>query len=254
MSRLLSCGCFAFVLAVMAACSLRSSSQEAALAPLEKLLSQVSPDATWETLAGLQRQQFEQHARLVLERDRRNWGQEGLAAKERVLLTERTQAMRENIDRVLSVKFSAELPGGFALQRDIADADLAKALAGVYLIEMTKRAYLLFNQPDYRGWDGQKIIGVDDRKRELLGEALSPMPRLAACTKLSASTPSENSARKSLFLSTPGSACAARQRVAEEHHREALDLRFLQGLFGGRGRVGEVERPRADRAPEKRSS
>src|SRR3954468_19898385 len=125
MSRILRCGCFAFILAVMAACSFRSSPRDAPPALLEELLSQISPDATWQTLSALQRQQFEQHAKLVLDRDRRNWGREGLAAKERVLLTERTEAMSENIDRVLRVKFSAELPGGFALQRHIADADLA---------------------------------------------------------------------------------------------------------------------------------
>src|SRR5262245_738738 len=108
MSRLFRGGCFAFVLTVVA---VGACSHELATAPppLEELLSRVASDATWQALSDLQRQQFERHATLVLESDRRKWGREGLAAKERVLLTERTEAMRENIDRVLGVKFSAEL-------------------------------------------------------------------------------------------------------------------------------------------------
>ena len=167
MSRLLRRGYFALVLTVLAGCGACSRSKS--LTPLEELLSQISPDATWQTLSDSQRQQFEQYARVVLDRDRRNWGREGLAAKERVLLTEPTQAMRENIDRVLGVKFSAELPDGFSMKRDVVNADLATALTGIYLIEMSDRAALLYNHPDYRGWDGKKISELpilDDVERK----------------------------------------------------------------------------------------
>ena len=85
MSRLFRGVCFAFILAVMVAGAC-SRQHETALPPLEELLSQIAPDATWQTLSDLQRQEFERHATLVLESDRRKWGREGLAAKERVLL------------------------------------------------------------------------------------------------------------------------------------------------------------------------
>jgi hypothetical protein len=203
MSRLLGCGCFALVLAVMAAGAAHSGEQQAPLPPLEDLLSQVSADATWQTLSELQRQQFERHATLVLERDRRNWGREGLAAKERVLLTERTQAMRENIDRVLGVKFSAELPGGFSLERDIVNAELANTLVAVYLIEMSERAYVLYNHPEYRGWDGQKLTELpildDVERKDLAAFATAIETRLRSFdeTRL---TPTERAVRaKSLF-------------------------------------------------------
>jgi hypothetical protein len=136
-------GCFAFVLAVTAA-GAGARHQQTVLPPIEELLSQIPPGATWQTLSDLQRQQFERHATLVLETDRRKWGRGGLDAKESVLLARRTQAMRENIDRVLGVKFSSELPGGFSLERDVVNADLAAALVGIYLIEMSRRAYLSF--------------------------------------------------------------------------------------------------------------
>ena len=203
MPRLLGAGCFALVLAVMTACGASSREQETPLVPLEELLSQISPDATWQALSESQRQQFERHATLVLERDRRNWGREGLAAKERALLADRTQAMRENIDRVLGVRFSAELPGGFSLQRDVVNTELANLLVGVYLIEMSGRAYLLYNHPDFRGWDGQKltelpILDVVERK-DLAGYASGIEARLRSLdgTRL---TPTEQTVRdKSLF-------------------------------------------------------
>lgn len=203
MSRLLRCGCFAFVLAVTAAGAAHSSAQETSLAPLEELLSQISPDATWQTLSSLQRQQFERHATLVLERDRRNWGREGLAAKERVVLTERTQAMRANIDRVLGVKFAADVPEGFSLERDVVNTELANALVGVYLIEMSERAYLLYNHPDYRGWDGQKLTDLpilDDIERKDLAAYASAIETRLRSLDEARLTPIERAVRaKSLF-------------------------------------------------------
>ena len=103
--------------------------------------------------------------------------------------------MRENIDRVLRVTFSAELPDGFSLQRDVANADLATALVGIYLIQMSERAYVLYNHPDYSGWDGLKIselpilddverkdlaayaTGIETRLRSLDGSQLTPIER-----------------------------------------------------------------------------
>jgi hypothetical protein len=199
----LRAGGFALVLAVIAACSFNSRQQNTSLLPLKELLSQIAPDATWQTLSDLQRQQFERHATVALERDRRNWGRAGLAAKERVLLTDRTQAMRENIDRVLGVKFSAELPGGFSLQRDVVNADLASLAIGIYLIEMSARAYLLYNHPDYRGWDGQKMTELpildDVERKDLAAYATGIETRLRSLDDAHL-TPVERAVRdKSLF-------------------------------------------------------
>jgi len=204
MSRLFRGRCFALVLTVTVA-SACSRQQDTALPPLEELLAGIAPDATWQSLSDVQREQFERHAALVLERDRRNWGSEGLLSKERVLLGERTQAMRENIDRVLGVKFAAELPGGFSLQRDIVNADLASALVGVYLIEMTNRAYLLYNHPDFRGWDGQKLAELpvlDEVGRQALaGYATAIEKRLRSLdeTRL---TETERAVRAKSFFAT----------------------------------------------------
>jgi hypothetical protein len=203
MPRMVSGGCVAFVLAVMAAAGACSGQQDAPLPALDELLAQIAPDATWQSISDLQRQQLERHAMRVLEIDRRKWGREGLAAKERVLLTQRTQAMRENIDRVLGVKFSAELPDGFSLQRDVVNADLANALVGVYLIDMSDRAYLLYDHPEFRGWDGQKLTDLpildDFERRDLAGYATAIDTRLRSLdeTRL---TPTEKAVRaKSLF-------------------------------------------------------
>ena len=203
MRRLLTAGCFTLVLAAIAACGSQSREQDTPLLPLEELLAQVPSDATWQTLSEPQRQQFERHATLVVERDRRNWGREGLAAKERVLLADRTQAVRENIDRVLGVKFSAELPGGFSLQRDVVNSDLANLVIGVYLIEMSGRAYLLYNHPDYRGWDGQKLTELpilDDIERKDLAAYANGIEARLRSLDDARLTPTERAVRdKSLF-------------------------------------------------------
>jgi hypothetical protein len=195
--------CFAFVLATMAAGAC-SRQHETPLPPLEELLSQIALDATWQTLTDLQRQQLERHTSLVLERDRRKWGREGLAAKEHVLVADRTEAMRDNIDRVLSVKFAAEVPGGFSLERDVINSDLARALLGIYLIEMTARAYLLYDHPDYRGWDGQKLVDLpildDVQRKDLAGYATAVERRLRSLDETQL-TPTERTLRdKSLFV------------------------------------------------------
>ena len=111
--------------------------------------------------------------------------------------------MRENIDRVLGVKFSAELPGGFNLQRDVVNADLANALVGIYLIEMSDRAYLLYNQPEFGGWDGQKISEMpildDVERKDLAAYATGIETRLRSLDE-SRLTPTERAVRdKSLF-------------------------------------------------------
>jgi hypothetical protein len=205
MSRVLNGVCFVVVVAVMmagSACA-RQPQEEAPLPPLEALLAQIAPDATWQTISDVQRRQFERHATRVLEIDRRKWGRDGLAAKERVLLTQRTPAMRENLDRVLGLKFSAELPDGFRLQRDVVDTGLANALVGVYLIDMTDRAYLLYNNPEFRGWDGQKLTDLpildDVERKDLAVYATAVEARLRSLDEARL-TPTERAVRaKSLF-------------------------------------------------------
>lgn len=192
---------YAMLLAVISAVC--SSVQGATTASLDQLLAGISADATWQSLSDSQRQQLEQHAARFLERDRRNWGRAGLDVKERTLMTERTAAMRENIDRVLSVTFAADLPSGFNLDRDVATTELARALVGVYLIKMTERSSLLYEHPDFRGWDGLKLVDmpvVDHiERRDLAAYATAVEARLRSLdeTRL---TPIEQTVRaKSLF-------------------------------------------------------
>ena len=203
MRRIIHGVCVVLVQAAIVAGAACSSPQEPPLPPLEELLSNVSPEATWQTLSDLQRRQFERHATLVLEKDRRKWGREGLAEKERVLLTQPTEAMHQNIDRVLTVKFAAELPNGFSLQRDVANVDLAKALVGVYLIVMSDRAYVLYNHPEYRGWDGLKLTDLpildSVEQKDLAAYAKDVEARLRSIDEAKLS-PTENAARaKALF-------------------------------------------------------
>lgn len=203
MTRLFRSVCLLLFAVVMAAGGGCSHQEETPLPPLEALLSQVPPDATWQTLSDLQRRQFERHATLVLENDRREWGRAGLAEKERVLLAQPTQAMRENINRVLAVTFSSELPGGFSLQRDVVNADLANALVGVYLVKMSERGYLLYNHPDYRGWNGERLTELpildDVERKDLAGYATTIDSRLRSLDE-GRLTPNERAVRaKALF-------------------------------------------------------
>jgi len=59
--------------------------------------------------------------------------------------------MTENIDRILSVTYASELPGGFKMARDVENADLKRLLIGIYLVITDTRGYMLNNHPDFKG-------------------------------------------------------------------------------------------------------
>jgi len=65
--------------------------------------------------------------------------------------------MTENIDRILSVTYASELPGGFKMARDVENADLKRLLIGIYLVITDTRGYMLNNHPDFKGWDGMPV-------------------------------------------------------------------------------------------------
>jgi hypothetical protein len=124
---------------------------------IQALLSQVSDGASWQDLSPGLREEFERHAADLLRKDRMSWGRPGLAEKERILAEQPTQAMRDNIDRVLSVEYASLLPNGFALERDVKNPALRRLLIRLYLVSADRRQYLLFDHPDFRAWDGNPI-------------------------------------------------------------------------------------------------
>jgi hypothetical protein len=100
---------------------------------IEQLLSRVPNGATWQDLAPDLRADFEKHASSPLIRDRQSWGLSGLQQKENLLFSAPTLAMAENIDRILSITYASELPGGFKMARDVENADLKGLLIRIYL-------------------------------------------------------------------------------------------------------------------------
>jgi hypothetical protein len=100
---------------------------------------------------------FLERASLVLLRDRQTWGLSGLKRKENLLFSAPTPAMAENIDRILSVTFASELPGGFQMERDIQNAGLKRLLIRIYLVITDDRGYMLANHPDFKVWDGMPV-------------------------------------------------------------------------------------------------
>jgi hypothetical protein len=179
--------------------------REAPLPPLQEVLQQIPTEATWQSLSDEQRRQLEAHAALVVDRARRDWGRDGLSAKERALLTEGTPAMRENIDRVLSVTFAADLPGGFTFDRDVVHPELRHGLIGVYLIKMNDRAYHLFDHPEFRGWDGLKMVDLPildhAQRKDLAAYAAAVEARLRAIDE-SRLSPTERALRGKAFFAT----------------------------------------------------
>jgi hypothetical protein len=121
------------------------------------LLANVPEGAAWQDLSADLQQQFAQHARQLLDIDRANWGLAGLSAKAAVLSQAPTPAMQENINRILSTEYNALLPNGFVLARDIKHPGLKNALLQLYLLRSDDRHNLLFNHPEFRGWDGNPI-------------------------------------------------------------------------------------------------
>jgi hypothetical protein len=124
---------------------------------IEQLLSRVPSGATWQDLAPDLRADFEKRASSLLVRDRQSWGLSGLQQKENLLFSAPTPAMAENIDRILSVTYASELPGGFKMARDVENADLKRLLIRIYLAITDDRGFMLNNHPEFKGWDGMPV-------------------------------------------------------------------------------------------------
>lgn len=124
---------------------------------IEQLLSRVSDDATWQDLTPNLRADFEKRGSSLIAQDRRSWGLSGLQLKEDLLLSAPTPAMTENVDRILSVAYASELPGGFKMARDVEDPDLKRLLIRIYLAIADDRGFMLTDHPDFNGWDGLPV-------------------------------------------------------------------------------------------------
>lgn len=124
---------------------------------IELLLSRVPDGAAWQDLTLDLRADFEKRASSLLGLDRQSWGPSGLQQKENLLLSAPTPAMVENVDRILSITFASELPGGFKMARDVQNADLRRLLVRIYLAISDDRGFMLTDHPDFRGWDGLPV-------------------------------------------------------------------------------------------------
>ena len=132
------------------------SSETSKEAPtIEQLLSRVPDGATWQDLAPDLQADFQKRASLLLVRDRQSWGLSGLQEKEDLLFSAPTPAMTENIDRILSVTYASELPGGFKMARDIGNADLKRLLVRIYLAITDDRGFMLYQSSRFQrlGWN-----------------------------------------------------------------------------------------------------
>jgi hypothetical protein len=124
---------------------------------IEGILSRVPEGTTWQNLAPDVRSDLEKRADVMLAQDRKDWGLTGLRQKENVLLLSPTPAMIENIDRILSIKFSSVTPNGFKMTRDVSNVDLKRMLVRIYLAITDDRGDMLNNHPDFMGWDGLPV-------------------------------------------------------------------------------------------------
>ena len=124
---------------------------------IEQLLVRVPADAAWQDLAPNLQTAFEEHAMSLLIQDRKSWGLNGLQRKADLLFSDPTAAMKENIDRILSITYASEAPRGFSMARDVKSADLRRALIRIYLSITDDRGYMLSNHPDFMGWDGMPV-------------------------------------------------------------------------------------------------
>jgi hypothetical protein len=137
------------VLLAATASSIRSENlsigESKANSAIERLLSLVPHGATWQDLDPKLREDLERRAALILGRDRRLWGLSGLQQKEDILLSAPTAEMVENIDRILSVTFAPELPGGFKMGRDVVNLSLKRQLLRIYLAITDERGFMPCN-------------------------------------------------------------------------------------------------------------
>ncbi|MGO7038432.1 hypothetical protein ACCS60_08705 [Rhizobium acaciae] len=124
---------------------------------IAELLKDVPDDVSWQTLEPSTKAALEERARIALEKERQAWGLAGLAAKRKTLLEAPTPAMTENINTVLAFVYNSELSNGFDLARDVQNADLKAALINIYLATVASRGFLIYNHPEFKGWDGLPI-------------------------------------------------------------------------------------------------
>ncbi|MBF0610547.1 MAG: hypothetical protein HQL55_05410 [Magnetococcales bacterium] len=92
-----------------------------------------------------------------MERDRHNWGVEGLRKKKTRLISEPTPEMMENMDRLLGDLFASETPNGFKMAWDVVKPDLKPLLVNLYLVLTNERGFMLNNKPHFMGWDGLPV-------------------------------------------------------------------------------------------------
>lgn len=146
-------------LGLFASASARSEvASSAASGPtIEELISRVPEGAGWQDLAPDLQAALQDRAASVLARDRQSWGLAGLQQKEHLLFSAPTPAMTENINRVLSITYASELPGGFKMARDVQSADLRRSLIKIYLAITDDRGFMLYNHSDFKGWDGLPV-------------------------------------------------------------------------------------------------
>jgi hypothetical protein len=133
------------------------SASQASGPAIEQLLSRVPDGAAWQDLAPDLQSDFRARASSVLSSDRQSWGLPGLQQKAELLFVAPTAAMTENIDRILSITYASELPGGFKMARDVENVDLKRLLLRIYLAITDARGFMLYNQPDFKSWDGMPV-------------------------------------------------------------------------------------------------
>jgi len=150
-----------------------ASSKARATTNIEKLIDMVPDGASWQDLTPGLRAALEDRANAVLAADREAWGLSGLQTKEHRLSNSPSPAMIENINRILSSIYQSNFPNGFEMSRDVTNAELKHLLIEIYLGITASRGYLLYNHPEWRGWDGLPIESVplvDDQFYATLGQ------------------------------------------------------------------------------------
>lgn len=149
------------VLAVVCGCAFASPVSSAGSPTprpsILELLRDVPDDVSWQTLKPSIKAALEKRAQIALAKERQAWGLAGLAAKRKTLLDTPTPAMTENLNRVLAFLYNSELSNEFDLARDVQSVDLRAALINIYLATVASRGLLIYNHPEFKGWDGLPI-------------------------------------------------------------------------------------------------
>ncbi|SDP33242.1 hypothetical protein [Afipia sp. GAS231] len=147
----------ALVVVACSASGIRSEDLANDIPTIEQLLSLVPENANWQDLPPDLQANFQKRASAILSVDRQSWGLSRLQQKADILFSAPTPAMTENIDRVLSITFASELPVGFAMSRDVTNADLKRMLIRLYVTITDDRGFMLQNHPEFKAWDGMPV-------------------------------------------------------------------------------------------------